>query len=47
MRKAPYANGYFLGDYMGLASAGNDFLAVFGQAFAQNDANQYFVRLSP
>jgi hypothetical protein len=47
IRKAPYARGYFLGDYMGLASAGNDFLAVFGQAFAQNDANQYVSRLSP
>ena len=47
IRKAPYARGYFLGDYMGLDSAGNDFLAVFGQAFAQNDANQYVSRLGP
>lgn len=47
IRKAPYARGYFVGDYMGLASAGNDFLAVFGQAFVQNDANQYASRLTP
>ena len=47
IRKAPYARGYFLGDYMGLASAGDDFISVFGQAFAQNDANQYFSRLTP
>ena len=39
--------GTSLGDYMGLASAGSDFLAVFGQAFAQNDANQYVSRLAP
>ena len=47
IRKAPYARGYFVGDYMGLASAGSDFLAVFGQAFVQNNANQYVSRLSP
>ena len=47
VRKAPYARGYFLGDYMGLDSAGSDFASVFGQAFVQNDANQYFSRLSP
>jgi hypothetical protein len=47
IRDAPYAAGYFVGDYMGLASAGNDFLSVFGQAFAQNDASQYVSRLSP
>jgi hypothetical protein len=46
IRRAPYARGYFLGDYMGLANAENDFLSVFGQAFAQNDANQYVSRLS-
>jgi hypothetical protein len=47
IRKAPYARGYFVGDYMGLASAGSDFIAVFGQAFAQNDASQFFSRLEP
>jgi hypothetical protein len=47
IRSAPYARGYFLGDYMGLASAGSDFVSVFGQAFAQNDASQYISRLEP
>jgi hypothetical protein len=47
IRRAPYARGYFVGDYMGLANAGNDFLAVFGQAFAQNDASQFVSRLTP
>jgi hypothetical protein len=46
IRDAPYAGGYFVGDYMGLASAGSDFLSVFGQAFTQNDASQYVSRLS-
>ena len=46
IRKAPYARGYFLGDYMGLDSAGTDFVSVFGQAFAQNDASQYVSRLN-
>jgi hypothetical protein len=47
IREAPYARGYFLGDYMGLASAGDDFVSAFGQAFTQNDASQYFSRLTP
>jgi hypothetical protein len=47
IRKAPFARGYFLGDYMGLADDGTDFTAMFGQAFAQNDASQYFSRLEP
>ena len=47
IRKAPYARGYFLGDYMGLSAANNDFVSVFGQAFAQNDSNQYMSRLHP
>jgi hypothetical protein len=32
---------------MGLAAAGDDFMSVFGQAFVQNDSNQYASRLSP
>jgi hypothetical protein len=47
IRRAPFARGYFLGDYMGLDSSGSDFAPVFGQAFTQNDANQYFSRLGP
>jgi hypothetical protein len=47
IRKAPFARGYFLGDYMGLDNDGIDFTSMFGQAFAQNDASQYFSRLEP
>ena len=47
IRNAPFARGYFLGDYMGLDNDGGDFLALFGQAFTPNDANQYVSRLSP
>ena len=47
IRKAPFARGYFLGDYMGLDNDGIDFTSMFGQAFAQNDASQYFSRLAP
>ena len=47
IRKAPFARGYFLGDYMGLDNDGTDFASLFGQAFAQNDASQYFSRLAP
>lgn len=47
IRKAPYARGYFLGDYMGLDAVGSNFFAVFGQAFTQNNANQYVSRLAP
>ena len=47
VRKAPFARGYFLGDYMGLDNDGSDFAAMFGQAFVQDDASQYFSRLEP
>ena len=47
IRNAPFARGYFLGDYMGLDNAGNAFLPMFGQAFTPNDANQYVSRLTP
>jgi hypothetical protein len=32
---------------MGLDDDGTDFTALFGQAFVQNDASQYFSRLAP
>ena len=47
IRNAPFARGYFLGDYMGLDNAGDDATAIFGQAFTQNNASQYFSRLTP
>ena len=47
IRKAPFARGYFLGDYMGLDDDGTDFTALFGQAFVQNNSSEYFSRLEP
>ena len=46
---APVARGYFLGDYEGLATAGNDFLTVFVMTNSGNFANRtdvFSVRLS-
>jgi hypothetical protein len=45
---APAARGYFIGDYEGLASIGNDFSPFFVQAGpvpGQSDA--YFAKLGP
>ncbi len=47
IRDAPFARGYFLGDYMGLDNAGGTFFAMFGQAFSPNDASQFVSRLTP
>jgi hypothetical protein len=40
METAPDANGYFLGDYEGLARAGNSFVAFFGMTNNGNLANR-------
>lgn len=45
--QAPFANGLFLGDYVGLASDGVDFLAFFQQSFATDPANGFFRRVWP
>ncbi len=42
--QAPFADGLFLGDYMGLASDGPDFLPVFGIAGDMADAASMFSR---
>jgi hypothetical protein len=47
IRTAPFARGYFLGDYMGLDDAGGDFVSLFGQSAASNDASQFLSRLAP
>jgi hypothetical protein len=44
---APFAGGLFLGDYKGLATDGEDFLAVFGQVFVQDQPDLWFVRIRP
>ena len=38
---------YFLGDYMGLAAAGNDFVAVFNQASTADPGTIFFSRAGP
>lgn len=45
--QAPFARGLFLGDYMGLASDGADFLPVFAIAGASDPASVFFRRAHP
>jgi hypothetical protein len=40
MRAAPYASGYFVGDYEGLDSFGNTFTPFFVQATGSGPFNQ-------
>ncbi len=40
METAPVARGFFVGDYEGLAAAGNSFVAFFGAANSGNTANR-------
>ncbi len=46
-RQAPYANGFFLGDYEGLAAAGTDFLAFWSQSLTGDPASIFVRRLTP
>lgn len=45
---APFAGGYFLGDYMGLASAGGDFLALYTRTTgnADNPTDAFLARIA-
>jgi len=45
--QAPFAGGLFLGDYVGLASDGTDFLAVFTQPHDFDSSSAFFQRVSP
>jgi hypothetical protein len=44
--QAPFAGGLFLGDYVGLASDGEDFLAVFTQPHDSDPSSVFFRRIS-
>ncbi len=44
MRDAPFAGGFFTGDYEGLASAGDDFTAFFSQSHDGDPASTFFRR---
>lgn len=47
MRQAPFAGGYFVGDYEGLMSDGTDVLAYFSASHAGDPASAFFSRLTP
>jgi hypothetical protein len=47
LEKAPVARGEFLGDYQGLAAAGNSFYALFAQAVSSSDPSSIFFRDPP
>jgi hypothetical protein len=47
MRQAPFAGGFFTGDYEGLASAGNDFTAFFSQPHGADPSSAFFRRYGP
>jgi hypothetical protein len=48
IRRAPFARGYFLGDYQGLAAAGNRFISVFGTSpGATGTSDIFFSELGP
>jgi hypothetical protein len=42
---APFAGGFFVGDYQGLASADNDFIAFFSQSHNSDPASVFFRRV--
>jgi BNR/Asp-box repeat. len=47
MRLAPFARGFFVGDYAGLESAGNDFLPFATFTTATDPGNAYSARVTP
>jgi hypothetical protein len=46
-KKAPFAGGLFLGDYLGLAAAGAQFVAIYTQTEATDPASEFVARLAP
>jgi hypothetical protein len=46
MRDAPFARGWFVGDYVGLASDGNEFMSFFSQTHA-DETSAFSSRLTP
>jgi hypothetical protein len=43
---APFAGGLFLGDYVGLAPAGGQFLAMFTKTEPTDPASEFVARLT-
>lgn len=46
-KKAPVAGGLFLGDYVGLAAAGSQFVTIYTQTEATDPASEFVARLAP
>jgi hypothetical protein len=46
MRDAPFARGWFLGDYVGLDDDGTDFISLFSQTHGASDTSAFSSRLS-
>jgi hypothetical protein len=44
---APFARGWFLGDYMGLTPDGNDLGSLFGSTDGSGPSSIFFSRLEP
>jgi hypothetical protein len=44
---APFAQGLFLGDYVGLTTAGGEFLTMFTKTEATDPASEFVARLTP
>jgi len=47
MRQAPFAGGFFTGDYEGLASDGADFTPFFSQPHGSDPSSAFFRRVGP
>lgn len=47
MRQAPFAGGFFVGDYEGLASDGNEFVPFFSQPHDSDPSSVFFRRVGP
>jgi hypothetical protein len=47
MRRAPFARGWFVGDYMGLASRNNEFVSTFGSTDGNGPSSIFTNRLIP
>lgn len=46
MQEAPFAGGFFVGDYVGLDNVGNAFTSFFTQTTATDPANEYYATVS-
>lgn len=47
MRAAPFARGFFTGDYQGLSAAGFDFTPFFSQPHGADPGSIFFRRVGP